>query len=112
MTPRRLVPLARPLALVLAAFALAPVSVAGQTAKAQPWTMPRTPDGHPDFQGIWDFRTATPVERPRELAGKEFFASDEEAVEFERRAAERIFAGRSFVLTGTLSIARKRQVPD
>jgi hypothetical protein len=90
MTPRRLVPLARPLALVLAAFALAPVSVAGQTAKAQPWTMPRTPDGHPDFQGIWDFRTATPVERPRELAGKEFFASDEEAAEFERRAAERI----------------------
>jgi hypothetical protein len=91
MMPRRPVPFLRASALVFATVALAPASVAGQTAKAQPpWTMPRTPDGHPDFQRIWDFRTATPVERPRELAGKEFFASDEEAAEFERRAAERI----------------------
>jgi len=39
---------------------------------------PRTSWGQPDLQGVWDFRIATPLERPEELAGKEFL-SDEEA---------------------------------
>ena len=39
---------------------------------------PRTSWGQPDLQGVWDFRTATPLERPEELAGKEVL-SDEEA---------------------------------
>ena len=30
------------------------VSLAGQSAKsASGWTVPRTPDGHPDMQGVW-----------------------------------------------------------
>jgi hypothetical protein len=49
------------------------------------WSLPRTPDGQPDLQGIWDYRTLTPLERPREFAGKEFF-TDEEAAEYEQRA--------------------------
>ena len=36
------------------------------TAAAQ---IPRTPDGHPDFQGLWTNATLTPVERPPRLAG-------------------------------------------
>lgn len=39
---------------------------------------PRTSWGQPDLQGVWDFRIATPLERPEELAGKEIL-SDEEA---------------------------------
>ena len=66
-------------------------SAAGQGRSSAPaaWTPPRTPDGHPDLQGIWDFRTATPLERPRDFAGKEFF-TPEEAAQWEDRNAERI----------------------
>jgi hypothetical protein len=44
--------------------------------------VPRTPDGRPDLQGIWDFRTITPMQRPTDLAGKDVL-SDQEAAEFE-----------------------------
>ena len=39
--------------------------------------LPRTGDGHPDFTGIWTNVTITPLERPRDLAGKEFFTEQE-----------------------------------
>ena len=87
---RRIVVFVSALALVLATVSIAPSSVAGQAATAKTlWSPPRTPDGRPDLQGIWDFRAATPLERPKAFAGKEFFTS-EEAAEFERRSAERI----------------------
>jgi hypothetical protein len=54
-------------------------------------SLPRTPDGHPDLQGVWDFRTATPLERPRELGDRRFFTA-EEAAAFEQRNADRIGA--------------------
>jgi hypothetical protein len=68
---------------------------AGQVSKAAPgaspaiWVTPRLPDGHPDLQGVWDFRTATPLERPLEFAQQEFL-TDENVVAVERRAAERL----------------------
>src|SRR5579862_7126537 len=37
----------------------------------------RTPDGKPDLQGTWSFATLTPLERPANLAGKEFFTEQE-----------------------------------
>ncbi len=43
---------------------------------------PRTPWGDPDIQGIWDFRTITPLQRPKELSGKEVLSADE-AEEFQ-----------------------------
>ena len=39
--------------------------------------VPRTPDGKPDLQGFWDFRTLTPLERPANLASKPFLTEEE-----------------------------------
>jgi len=44
---------------------------------------PRTPDGHPDLQGIWTNATLTPMERPAEFAGK-LTVSDAEATAYEK----------------------------
>ena len=48
------------------------------------YSAPRTPDGHPDLQGTWNTATLTPIERPAELAGKEFLTG-QEAAEFAKK---------------------------
>jgi len=69
--------------LAIAICVLAPGALGGQTR-----TLPRTPDGHPDLQGIWDYRSATPLERPKQFADKEFMTAEEVAA-YEQRALER-----------------------
>jgi hypothetical protein len=51
------------------------------------WTAPHTADGHPDLQGFWTNNNATPLERPRELAGRERL-TDEEVAALRAKAAE------------------------
>jgi hypothetical protein len=63
-------------------FLLAPVMMSGQTAK--PWAVPRTSDGHPDFQGTWTTSTLTPLERPAEFADKPIL-TEQEAKNYEAR---------------------------
>ena len=49
---------------------------------------PRLPDGKPDLQGVWDFRTLTPLERPENLSDKAILG-DEETAEIEANSVAR-----------------------
>ncbi len=53
-------------------------SASPDQAKHTGYEPPRNAQGHPDLQGIWDFRSLTPLERPRALADKAVFSEDEE----------------------------------
>lgn len=68
------------LVLFLAASALSSSPIAAQTAP------PRLADGRPDLQGVWDFRTITPLQRPQML-GERAALTEEEAAAFEAQAA-------------------------
>src|SRR5277367_3062661 len=86
------------LAAVVATVAFVPVApaqgqVTQQTAMAtgkavtQTWKTPRTPDGHPDLQGFWSNNNATPIERPKELAGRATL-TDAELTAMKKKAHE------------------------
>jgi hypothetical protein len=70
------------------ASAQAPAAKDAKPAAA-PAAVPKTPWGHPDLQGTWDYRTITPLERPRDLADREFY-TEEEAAKLEGRAGRRM----------------------
>ncbi len=63
--------------------------VLGVTAAgAQTLEPPRLADGKPDLQGVWDFRTITPLQRPERLGDREFL-TQEEAATLEQEAISR-----------------------
>src|SRR5580700_8549827 len=70
---------------------LAPQKANGKAAPT--WTTPRTPDGKPDLQGYWANNNATPLERPKELAGRATL-TDEEVAAMKKKAHE-LFGGKS-----------------
>jgi hypothetical protein len=79
--------------LLLYAMASIALSLTSIHPLAQGWSPPRTPWGHPDFEGIWTNATLTPLQRPADLASKEFFTLDE-AREYERQRIEATNADR------------------
>ncbi len=59
-------------------------TIAAQSGSTVPtassdWEIPQTPWGVPDLQGIWDYRTATPLERPTEFGDKATLTVEEAA---------------------------------
>ena len=89
----------RILALAVVPFATlcSGVASAQTQARAAPaaidasFAVPRTPWGDVDLQGVWDYRTITPLERRPELGDRELY-TDEEIAELEGRAAARLDA--------------------
>jgi hypothetical protein len=79
--------------LLLASNPIARPSVAEIASNAGPftssaageWTAPRTADGQPDLQGYWTNQSFTPLERPSELAGKEWFTKEEAEAYLKKR---------------------------
>jgi len=53
------------------------------------WKVPRTPDGKPDLQGIYNNGTITPFERPTALGNKAFYTPSEAAEYTKRTLANR-----------------------
>ena len=91
--------------LTLAALAGGAPPVAGQAGAAGDRTRaanfgPRGlgPDGHPDLQGVWLNDSATPLERPKALEGRQFL-TDAEVAELRRRA-DRLVKGTNADVAG------------
>jgi hypothetical protein len=67
--------------MLTAAVWLTPLGASAQTMK--------TPWGDPDIQGVWDYRSITPLERPRQFGDRQFL-TDAEVKEMEARANKRM----------------------
>ena len=76
---------------IAAVFAIAIVSLSAVHAAAQATAGGEAPHrtawGDPDLQGLWNNATTTPLQRPEDLAGKEFF-TDEEVADRDARVGE------------------------
>src|ERR1700688_601749 len=71
---------------------LAPAPAAGQGPRASAKTtaskaIPRTPDGHPNLEGVWTNSTLTPLERLHEFEGKQSI-TEAEATAYEKNNLE------------------------
>jgi len=66
-----------PAAVPVAAQGQPPASTAVEAKK--PWTLPRTPWGHPDLQGIYtsNDNVGVPVERPAQFGERQFLTDEE-----------------------------------
>ncbi len=110
----------RVVARVLTVLALAALIAAGQPSlarvvraaegaqtSADVSTPIRTPWGEPDLQGVWNYSTITPLERPRNLAEKQVL-TEEEAARLEADTARRRVNDRYWWDRGTKVVEDRR----
>ena len=75
-----------------AAWSAWSATAVAQSRQPRAWSLPRTLDGQPDFQGMWANNAVTPLERPPALAGKTLL-TDDELADLKRRAAKILDGG-------------------
>ena len=80
----------RALTVLIAVVSLTSVTAAAQSSASREASIPRTPEGQPNLQGVWDFGSVTPLQRPASLAGKEFWTEEEAAAVEAQAAAGRV----------------------
>ena len=73
-------------------------------AQGQGWTAPRTPDGRPSLEGVWENNSATPLERPAQFADKPRL-TDAELDALKRRAREQFTPDTDAVFGDALYLA-------
>ena len=66
----------KPIVCIAWVLLLTPLAVQAQTEAGE---APRTAYGRPDLQGVWDFRTITPLQRPAAQADKAVLTAEEAA---------------------------------
>jgi len=82
--------LAVAIGLAAGAVTLTAQAHAGAAATSSPphkWVVERTPDGHPDFQGVWANNTVTPLQRPKQWEGKRVL-TEAEIADLQKFAAQ------------------------
>jgi hypothetical protein len=77
---------------------------ASATKTDKNWKVPRTPDGHPDLQGVWSNNSMTPLERPKRWEGKTFL-SDAELEQLKLAVASSVDEGGDAVLGDDVILA-------
>jgi hypothetical protein len=88
----------RTITCILMCITLSAALVLGQAPasdKAAPWSVPRMPDGRPDFQGVWANNGMTPLERPKHF-GLRTTMTDAELADLKKRAAALMDGGDAF----------------
>jgi hypothetical protein len=62
-------------------------TASGASSAPRTWVVERTPDGYPDFQGVWANNTVTPLQRPKQWEGKTRL-TDAEVADLQKFAAQ------------------------
>ena len=74
------------MAAVCLAMTVPPAWAQTASSAANRSLVPRDADGRPNLEGVWDFRTITPLERPAELGDRGVLTTDEVAALGQRAA--------------------------